>query len=177
MPHDSKIKLFETSHQAIGYEWRCLSYLSGVKLSDLVPFTMSQTLVDYQRPSWYLLGCFSLNKITEIIITRTILMIWLEPLEHIYKGVFIFRIFPFFFINWYFLGVNIICCHSHTDKTQVPFIILHGSFSKFPARTLALLCIGVPRGVLIRAAHLKFSKDKIWCDFRWREKSFVSKTC
>ena len=147
-----------------------------VKISDLVPFTMSQTLVDYQRPSWYLLGCFSLNKITEIIITRTILMIWLEPLEHIYKGVFIFRIFPFFFINWYFLGVNIICCHSHTDKTQVPFIILHGSFSKFPARTLALLCIGVPRGVLIRAAHLKFSKDKFWCDFRWREKSFVSKS-
>ena len=34
----------------------CLSYLSGVKISDLVPFTVSQTLVDYQRPSWYLLG-------------------------------------------------------------------------------------------------------------------------
>ena len=42
----------------------CL-YLSGVKISDLVPFTVSQTLVDYQRPSWYLLGCFSLNKIPE----------------------------------------------------------------------------------------------------------------
>ena len=52
-----------------------VSYLLGVKISDLVPFTMSQTLVDYQRPSWYLVGCFSLNKITEIIITRTILMI------------------------------------------------------------------------------------------------------
>ena len=24
----------------------------------------------------------------------------------------------------YFLGVDISCCHSHTDKTQVPFIIL-----------------------------------------------------
>ena len=46
-----------------------------VKISDLVPFMMSQTLVDYQRPSWYLLGCFSLNKIPEISITRTILMI------------------------------------------------------------------------------------------------------
>ena len=31
----------------------CL-YLSGVKISDLVPFTVSQTLVDYQRLSWYL---------------------------------------------------------------------------------------------------------------------------
>ena len=52
----------------------CL-YLSGVKISDLVPFTVSQTLVDYQRPNWYLIGCFSLNKIPEISITRTILMI------------------------------------------------------------------------------------------------------
>ena len=26
--------------------------------------------------------------------------------------------------------------------------------------------------MLIRAAHLKFSKDKFLCDFRWREKSF-----
>ena len=94
-PHDRRVKLFETSHQAIGYEWGCLSYLSGVKISDLVPFTMSQTLVDYQRSSRYLLGCFSLNKIPEISITRTILMIWLEPLEHIDKGVFIFRIFQF----------------------------------------------------------------------------------
>ena len=45
----------------------------GVKISDLVPFMVSRTLVDYQRPSWYLLGCFSLNKIPEI--RRTILMI------------------------------------------------------------------------------------------------------
>ena len=95
-PHDSRIKLFETSHQATGYRWGCLSYFSGIKISDLVPFTMSLTLVDYQRPSWYLLGCFSLNKIPEISITRTILMIWLEPLEHIDKGVFIFRIFQLF---------------------------------------------------------------------------------
>ena len=90
------VKLFETNHQAIRYEWGCLSYLSGVKISDLVPFTMSQTLVEYQRPSWYLLRCFSLNKIPEISITKAILMIWLEPLEHIDKGVFIFRIFQFF---------------------------------------------------------------------------------
>ena len=33
----------------------------GVKISDLVPFTVSQTLVDYHRPSWYLLGCFTLK--------------------------------------------------------------------------------------------------------------------
>ena len=52
----------------------CL-YLSGVKISDLVPFTVSQTLVDYQIPNWYLFGCFSLNKMPEISITRTILMI------------------------------------------------------------------------------------------------------
>ena len=31
--------------------------------------TVSQTLVDYQRPSWYLLGCFSLKKKPEISIT------------------------------------------------------------------------------------------------------------
>ena len=52
-----------------------VSYLLGVKISDLVPFTMSQTLVDQQRPSWYVLGCFSLTKIPEISIIRTILMI------------------------------------------------------------------------------------------------------
>ena len=52
----------------------CL-YLSGVKISDLVPFTVSQTLVDYQIPNWYLFGCFSLHKMPEISITRTILMI------------------------------------------------------------------------------------------------------
>ena len=52
-----------------------VSYLLGVKISDLVPFTMSQTLVDHQRPSWYVLGCFSLTKIPEISIIRTILMI------------------------------------------------------------------------------------------------------
>ena len=66
---------------------------------------------------------------------------------------------------------NINCCHSHTGKTQVPSIIWLGSFSKFPVRTPALLCVGVPRGVLIRAAHLKFSKSKFWCDFWWRETS------
>ena len=46
------------------------------------PFTMPQTLVDYQRPSWYVLGCFSpgahllysLNNIPKVSITRTILM-------------------------------------------------------------------------------------------------------
>ena len=70
-----------------------VSYLLGVKISDLVPFTMSQTLVDHQRPSWYVLGCFSLNKIPEISIIRTILMIWLK---HIDKGVFIIGIFQFF---------------------------------------------------------------------------------
>ena len=41
-----------------------VSYLSGVKIRDLVPFTMSQTLVDHQRPSWYVLGCLSLNRNT-----------------------------------------------------------------------------------------------------------------
>ena len=59
-----------------------VSYLLGVKISDLVPFTMPQTLVDYQRPSWYVLGCFSpgahllfsLNNIPKVSITRTILM-------------------------------------------------------------------------------------------------------
>ena len=48
------------------------------------------------RPSWYVLGSFSLNKIPEISITRTIFKIWLEPLEHIDQGIFIFGIFRFF---------------------------------------------------------------------------------
>ena len=73
--------------EAIGNGWGCLSYLSGVKISHLVPFTVSQTLVDYKRPNWYFLGCFSLKKIPELCISRTILMIWLEHLEHIDKGV------------------------------------------------------------------------------------------
>ena len=77
--------------------------------------------VDYQRLSWYLLRCFSLNEIPEISITRTILMTLLELLEHIDKRVFIFGIFQFFVcLNWYFLGVDISCYHSHTDRTQVP---------------------------------------------------------
>ena len=29
-------------------------------------------------------------------------------------------------LSWYFLGVDINCCHSHTNKTQVPFIIYRG---------------------------------------------------
>ena len=63
-------------------------------------------------------------------------MIWLEPLEHIDQGIFIFGIFQFFFLlNWYVLWVDINCCHFHIDKTQVPFLILLGLFSKFPART------------------------------------------
>ena len=33
-----------------------VSYLLGVKISDLVPFTMFQTLVDYQRPGIYFGG-------------------------------------------------------------------------------------------------------------------------
>ena len=82
----------------LGNGWGCLSYLSGVKISDPVPFTVSQTFVDYQRPNWYLLGCFSLNKIPVLSITRTILMIWLELLEHIDKGVLIFGIFQFFWV-------------------------------------------------------------------------------
>ena len=44
---------------------------------------------------------------------------------------------------------DISCCYSHTDKTQVPF------YNYF------ILWIGVPRGMLIRVAHLKFSKDKL----------------
>ena len=89
------VSIFVRHTFPIGNGWGCLSYLSGVKISDLVPFTVSQTLVDYQRLSWYLIGCFSLNKIPEISITRTILMIWLEPLEHIDKGILIFGIFQF----------------------------------------------------------------------------------
>ena len=82
--------------KAIGNGWGCLSYLLRVKFSDLVPSMVSEILMDYQKPSWYVLGCFSLNQIPEISITRTILMIWLEPLKHIDQGVFIFEIFQFF---------------------------------------------------------------------------------
>ena len=80
--------------------------------------------MDYQGPSWYILGCFPLDKKPEISITRTILMIRLEPLEHIDQGVFIFGIFQFLLLNKYFLGVDINCCHSQIDKTLVPFMIL-----------------------------------------------------
>ena len=52
--------------------------------------------VDYQRLSWYLLRCFSLNEIPEISITRTILMTLLELLEHIDKRVFYFWDFSIF---------------------------------------------------------------------------------
>ena len=83
--HASSLLQIWHENEAFGNGWGCLSYLSGVKISDLVPFTVSQPLLDYQRPSWYLLGWFSLNKIPEISITKTILMIWLEPLEHIEK--------------------------------------------------------------------------------------------
>ena len=48
-----------------------------------------------QRPSWYVLGPFPLNKIPEISITKAILMIWLQPLEHNDHGIFIFGIFQF----------------------------------------------------------------------------------
>ena len=54
--------------------------------SMFVPFRRQKN----QRPSWYVLGCFSLNKIPEKSITRTILMTCLESLEHIDQGIFIF---------------------------------------------------------------------------------------
>ena len=94
-------------------------YLSGVKISDLVPFTVSQTSVDYQRPSWYLVGCFSLNKIPEISITRTTLIIWLEPQSTSIKEFLFLGFFNFLCLNCYFLGVDISWCPSHTDKTYI----------------------------------------------------------
>ena len=75
----------------------------------LVPLRVKKN----QRPKWYVLGCFSLNITPEISITGTILMIWLEPLEHIDQGIFIFGIFQLF-------AFDINCCHSYTEKTQVP---------------------------------------------------------
>ena len=71
---------------------------TAVLLRSRTDFVSTQTLVDYHIPSWYLLGCFSLNKMPEISITRTILMIWPEPLEHIDKGFLIFGIFKFFLV-------------------------------------------------------------------------------
>ena len=47
--------------EAIRNGWGCLSYLFGVIISDLVYLTVSQTLADYWRLSWYVLGCFSLK--------------------------------------------------------------------------------------------------------------------
>ena len=92
--------------QAIGNGWGCLSYLSGVKISDLVPFTVSQTSVDYQRPSWYLVGCFSLNKIPEISFTKTTLIIWLEPQSTSIKEFLFLGFFNFLCLNCHFLGVD-----------------------------------------------------------------------
>ena len=105
----------DEQEEAIRNGWGCLSYLSGVKISDLVPFTVSQTSVDYQRPSWYLVGCFPLNKIPEISITRTTLIIWLEPQSTSIKEFLFLGFFNFLCLNWYFFGVNISCCRSHTD--------------------------------------------------------------
>ena len=83
--------------EVTGNGWGCLYHT--FKVSDLVPFTMSQTSVGYQRPSWYILGCFLLNKIPEISITRTILMIWLKPLKYIDKGVYFLGFFNFFVLE------------------------------------------------------------------------------
>ena len=52
--------------------------------------------MDYQRPGWHVLGCFSSNKIPEISITKMVSMILLEPVEHIDQGDFILGIFHFF---------------------------------------------------------------------------------
>ena len=70
----------------IGYDRKwvrmLVSYLLRVKISDLVPFTTSQTLVDYQRPGWYVYGVFRLiNQLSELSITRKILMIWLKLID------------------------------------------------------------------------------------------------
>ena len=62
------------------------------------------------------------------------------------KEVLFLGFFNFLYLNWYFLGVDISNGHSDMDKTRVPFMMLLGSFSKFPACILALLCIGAPGG-------------------------------
>ena len=67
--------------------WNAL-YLWGIKISDLVPFWMSQTLMDYHTLSCYLLQCFSVSKISKTSIIGTLLMIWLVNLVHIDKGNF-----------------------------------------------------------------------------------------
>ena len=127
--------------QAIGNGWGCLSYLSGVKISDLVPFTVSQTSVDYQRPSWYLVGCFSLHKIPEISITRTTLIIWLKPQSTSIKEFLFLGFFNFLCLNCYFLGVDISWCPSHTDKTY----IYRGRFRN-PRHPRPLMYRGSPGG-------------------------------
>ena len=85
---------------------------------------------------WHVLECFSFNKIPEISITRMVLMILLEPVEHIDQGVFILGIFHFFAFE---------------------LVLLRGRHRRAPP---ALSCECVPRGVMIRATHLNFSKDK-----------------
>ena len=143
-----------------GSGWGCLPYLAGVKISDLVLFTVSQTLVDYQRPSWYLLGCFSLHKIPEISITRSILMVWLEPLEDIDKGILIFGIFQFFVFKLVlFRGRHQFLPLSHGQDSGTFYNFIGVVFRNSGAHPRPLMCRD-STGVLISAAHLKFSKDK-----------------
>ena len=69
------------------------------------------------------------------------------PLEHTDKVVFIFGIFQFFLcLNWYYLGVDISCYHSHTDKTQVPHYNFIGVVFEIPgAHPRPLLYRGLAR--------------------------------
>ena len=128
--------------EAIGNGWGCLSYLSGVKISDLVPFTVSQTSVDYKRPNWYFLGCFSLNKMPELCISRTILMIWLEPLEHIDKGVL--RCFKLFYSSKYLTSLRSNISRSQKATTLIlitlynPLFHLWKSSKKYLGTTVFL---------------------------------------
>ena len=58
--------------------------------------------------------------------------------------------------NTLFYHLNLIPCHYWSWQRSIYFLV------------------NIFIGVLTRAAHLSFSKDKFWCDFWRKETSFVS---
>ena len=65
------------------------------------------------------------------------------------------------------------CCCSSDNYSGTLYNFIGVVFEIPGAHPRPLMYWG-SRGVLIRVVHLKFSKEKFWSEFRWREKSFFS---
>ena len=81
----------------------------------------------------------------EISITRKIwsdLSLWSISIEE-----FLFlRFFNFLCLNWYFLGVDISCCHSHTDESGTFYNFIGVVFETPGAHPRSLVYRGSPGG-------------------------------